>query len=58
MTFNSDTEAIELLNKHKWTKVGKYTFFSCVPYGECTQEEKDAIVYLLDEHGFNYGGQR
>jgi hypothetical protein len=57
MTFSTDTEAIELLNKHKWTMSGKFAFFSPVPYGDCTQEEKEAIIYLIDEYDFSYGGK-
>jgi hypothetical protein len=57
MIFSSDTETIELLNKYKWTMSGKFAFFSPCPYGECTPEERDAIVYLLDEYDFSYGGK-
>ena len=56
MTFDSDEGAIALLEKHKWTMTKDFNWFSPKPYGECTHEEKCAIIYLIDEHDFNYGG--
>lgn len=54
--FDTDQKAIDFLVSKGWTLSRQFNFFSPLPYGQCSQEEKLAILYLLDEHDFAYGG--
>ena len=56
MSFNTDQEAIDFLVSKGWTLSRQFNFFSPCQYGDCSHEEKLAILYLLDEHDFSYGG--
>ena len=54
--FDTDQKAIDFLVSKGWTLSHQFNFFSPRPYGQCSHEEKLAILYLLDEHDFGYGG--
>ena len=54
--FTTDQEAIDFLVSKGWTLSRQFNFFSPRSYGECSHEEKEAILYLLNEHDFSYGG--
>lgn len=51
-----EKQAMDILMKGKWIQRGK-DLFSPKPYGECSEEEKFAIIYLVDNYSFNYGGR-
>lgn len=55
--FNTDQEAIDFLVSKGWTLSRQFNFFSPRSYGECPHEEKEAILYLLNEYDFGYGGK-
>ena len=57
MSFNTDQEAIDFLVSKGWTLSRQFNFFSPCQYGDCSHEEKLAILYLLDEHDFGYEGK-
>lgn len=54
--FDTDQKAIDFLVSKEWTLSSQFNFFSPRPYGQCSHEEKSAILYLLNEHDFSYGG--
>ena len=54
--FTTDQEAIDFLVSKGWTLSRQFNFFSPRSYGECSHEEKEAILYLLNEWDFGYGG--
>jgi hypothetical protein len=55
--FKSESLAWSFLEKAKWTKKGENTVFSPRPYGECSWDERNAVIYLIDVHKYNYGGR-
>ena len=55
--FDTDQEAIDFLVSKGWVLSHQFNFFSPTIYGECSCEEKSAILYLLNEHDFSYGGK-
>lgn len=55
--FDTDQEAIDFLVSKGWTLIRQFNFFSPYSYGQCSHEEKLAILYLLNEHDFSYGGK-
>ena len=50
--FDTGQKAIDFLVSKGWTLSRQFNFFSPRPYGQCSQEEKSAILYLLDEWDF------
>ena len=50
--FGTDQEAIDFLVSKGWTLSRQFNFSSPKPYGECSQEEKLAILYHLNEWDF------
>ena len=57
MAFDTDQKAIDFLVSKGWTLSRQFNFCSPKPYGQCSDEEKLAILYLLNEHDFGYGGK-